>query len=116
MLNEHQRGWRIAPALIMEYEDSSKPDFLGVDWLNLSCVYLLHSSLIPSRQATDAAALLCNALDLYTSDSMGTLTSFLYGLDGMARPDLKAGENAMAANIAKYRNSSHWLAGLGQIG
>ena len=78
MLDEHQRGWRIAPALIMEYEDSSKPDFLGVDWLNLSCVYLLHSSLIPSRQATDAAALLRTALDLYTSDSMGTLTSFLY--------------------------------------
>ena len=116
MLDEHQRGWRIAPGLIMEYEDSSKPDFLGVDWLNLSCVYLLHSSLIPSRQATDAAALLRNALDLYTSDSMGTLTSFLYGLDGMARPDLKAGENAMSDNIANYRNSSHWLARLGQIG
>ena len=101
MLDEHQRGWRIAPGLIMEYEDSSKPDFLGVDWLNLSCVYLLHSSLIPSRQATDAAALLRNALDLYTSDSMGTLTSFFYGLDGMARPDLKAGENAMADNIVQ---------------
>ena len=84
----------------MECNDAPKPDFLGVDWLDLGHVSQLHSSLLPHHIA-DVETLLRNTLDEY-SDCIGLMTSFIHGLEGMARPELSEEQGLMASNISNY--------------
>ena len=85
----------------MECHDAPKQDFLGVDWLNLGCVFQLHSLLLPHHVAVDVETLLRSTLDEY-SDFIGLMTSFIHCLEGMAMPELSDEQGLMASNISNY--------------
>ncbi|EJK75053.1 hypothetical protein THAOC_03236 [Thalassiosira oceanica] len=96
----------VAPTSVMECmecNDEVRPGFLDVDWLDLGRVFDLHSTLRLSYYAADTESLLHNALDEYQSDSIGMMTSFLLGLEGLARPALSEEQGLMASNMSSYR-------------
>ena len=100
----------------MQRDTLTRPDFLGVDWLDWSSVHQLHSLVCPFHQAASVEDVLRNVFGLYEQGWTGMLTSLLCSSEGMATSSFSEEERCMAVCIKNYREAYHGRSGLIYMG